>query len=917
MGVFLCLSLAAIRGQQIDYANDAAVADYVRPMLYCWPRPYPTNLNEAAFRYKCLVYTNEAGQVRADFDHLSRCYDADALQKSKAAEAVIAVGLRRNPGSSLLGNLLLDVYYDRAVAEAIKARKALAEADFIRFSLPPAPPAFLIDNEIAAYVRALDAARSALHSYLGLLTNHFGLSRDPGTPLGYSLLQRLGPARGLEPATWLRAGEIVPVVESAGPLFAGHKDLVLLCELLRDYGRTARELARLRLCRGGGSDAAEAASGLCEGERFVILHSALLRGLLPELHASDGDRSGLAEAISGCAQILDEFGTLRQVLVGKRNVLGFEPDFLMFVNRLPGGEAYFDSYDAIRDYLRPSNVDGPLHDAKTDWQEAREAHEAYRGYEDQFAIQFRGLTDSSRKRLFAIVGALPGQPAYSTPEKNEGSEIWQQLNSIEAAKLRIQRNHAQISNIQREIEIELWRAGAVADTVIRFAGQRASITEWIGHLNAVQAGANALAQGANAASLLGLAAHGANAVAQAAGEEAKGRLEAEKERQAALEHAEIEGIESGARIKTLLLNLSTLAVDSQEATLLLKQEIGRLAALQREKESLERGLAESREELAQRYFADPSHRIRKQNGMLVASLSFNEAQKWLYFMARALEYKWNTAFKFPYGGRDWSSLSVFKLRSAAELEDMWRAMNDYDANASGYEKHLEDDRFSLREDFFGYVGGANSYIDVVTGESLDATNAFRRRLVRLQDESGVIAIRFSTVRELPGYPFFLGPRFNPDGSVWSKGYFLDKIVSLKINLPGRHSLGRTELVGDLAYGGTAYIRNAEVGRFLPSRRDRLAGEFTAYSSRCWFFHLPTSTWRSNPELSSPVTMALTGVAGIEPPGNAIDVFQERSVATSEWTLMIPTKDAMQNHFLRIDELDDVEIYFKHNVVARP
>ncbi len=42
-----------------------------------------------------------------------------------------------------------------------------------------------------------------------------------------------------------------------------------------------------------------------------------------------------------------------------------------------------------------------------------------------------------------------------------------------------------------------------------------------------------------------------------------------------MEQAEIEGIESAAQVKTLLLSMNTLAIDSQEAALLLKQEMGR------------------------------------------------------------------------------------------------------------------------------------------------------------------------------------------------------------------------------------------------------------------------------------------------------------------------------------------------------
>jgi len=47
----------------------------------------------------------------------------------------------------------------------------------------------------------------------------------------------------------------------------------------------------------------------------------------------------------------------------------------------------------------------------------------------------------------------------------------------------------------------------------------------------------------------------------------------------------------------------------------------------------------------------------------------------------------------------------------------------------------------------------------------------------------------------------------------------------------------------------------------------------------------------------------------------IDVFKERSVATTGWTLLIPTMDFSQP-VLDINALDDVELYFYHYAVSR-
>jgi hypothetical protein len=120
----------------------------------------------------------------------------------------------------------------------------------------------------------------------------------------------------------------------------------------------------------------------------------------------------------------------------------------------------------------------------------------------------------------------------------------------------------------------------------------------------------------------------------------------------------------------------------------------------------------------------------------------------------------------------------------------------------------------------------------------------------------------------------------------------------------------------LTYGGTSFIRNFDVGEFVPGRPDRLQNEMTAYSTRFWFFHAPSSTWRFTAALSSPVTMQLSADPRVLPTVQQLDIFKERSVATTGWKLSLPTRDLGQT-VLSIDELDDVELYFYHYAVTRP
>ena len=176
-----------------------------------------------------------------------------------------------------------------------------------------------------------------------------------------------------------------------------------------------------------------------------------------------------------------------------------------------------------------------------------------------------------------------------------------------------------------------------------------------------------------------------------------------------------------------------------------------------------------------------------------------------------------------------------------------------------------------------------------------------------------IVIEFSTLRQIPGGFFFLGPTFDLDGQVRSEGRFLDKIDYLQIRLPGSHSLGRSQLAGNLTYGGVSFIRNFDVGRFAPNRPDRLVDEMTPYSTRYWFFDpTPNQTrWRFTESMSiNGVEMELTPDPRVPPSVTRIEEFKERSVAATGWILTIPTI-SQGVRVLKIDELNDIEIYFHH------
>ena len=927
-----------------DYSNPTAVANYVGEFLY-----YPDaesslvfDPNHAAFRYKTLLYAQGTNGVLAQFSNMASLYGQAERDRADFAESELLKGLAFHPDDAGLGNLLLDIYYDRTEAEAIFDKNLLTQAEAEHFptaisGVATPPSGFVIDNEIPLYEQALATHRYALEGYFSLFTNDLGIAGSP--PLGYQIFTKLVPTRGLMPASYLDTNGVVQSVTSNNAaLFNHYKDLTLLFGELQDYGETANTLGRLLLARGGPGDSMEASNTVGSSQQVLFLNGALLKSMFATLPGTN-DPSGLAQSIAGWSGSLSALTTLQHSLIGGANLLGFAPDFLMYVYSLPGQSAgTFNSYDTLRAYLDPNNSNNgshPLSQAVSALQTAEASYAAYRGYQDQLADQMTGLDQNYASRLRDIVGAYPGDSSYSDdPTNNPGSLLDQQYSIIEQGRLKILENQTDIANLNQRVQIEINRASSESNVYIMYGNKNASIDETIGNIQAEQAAANSAADtvnnvvqaitnpGAAVSAIVNLA----NGAVQADAEVRKGQLEAEKDQNAAMQQAQITGIDSAAAVKTMMLDMSTLLIESQETVLQLQQAVNQMAGLYREKQQLEQKIAQQNATLATRYYADPVHRLLAQSDMAAADLAFNEAQRWLFFMQRALAYKWNTPLSHAYNGVTWTTNTLFRLRNADELNAMFNAMNDWDSylDATLAATETNVDYFSVRDDFFGYalsnsLGQALTYPDPITGQSVGPLQAFRDRLRQLQNTSdpnnSYLDLHFSTVRPIPGKSFFQGPVFAADGTVITRGLCLDKIQWIKINLPGPHTFGGSYLQGTLTYGGTSFIRNLDVGAYNTDQPDLLPNEMTAYSTRRWYFSPDQDTFTSEQAQSTSASMQLSTQAGVAPSSTEIDVFNEHSVATSGWELTIPTTVA-GTPVMSIDQLNDIEIWFKHIATDR-
>jgi hypothetical protein len=863
-------------------------------------------------------------------------YGAAERSRSMEAERTIRNALKYAPQDPSLRNALLDVYYDRIVAELAFAKARRIDATRQRILDPPTGMQVL-DAEIAAFEQALGdenapgGFRYALRGYFELLNDPLGVdvgSFDPaaeGAGFGYYLLQQELPGRSLRAATYLNSGVPTPVTPAGAQpgdappvLYDGYKDLVLLFDMLGEYADATVELALRYLARGGQDDGQNALALVAEAQKKLYLEGSILLGLAPSAGAAAN--SGLDAARGRWQQGISRLAEFRNLAESDANVLGYDEDFLMLVVTDDPDPAY-TTYDKFLEEVH-NGVDGVIDLALEKFDRAVATYDSYRGNEDQLAQQFQDLNEQYDARIYEIVGTSdPSDPAYATPLQNVGSELQLQKLSIDIARNRVTHNAVRLQNVKRQIEIEVDRAGKelgirnmISRVILSYGNQQAALTDRIGQIEAdqilVQGATDAASQaiggiedviesaGLSLIAGFGQAAETAiNTAYQVEAQKRKTALEVQKEKKAADERAEINDLEgailaanSKAKIKAMMLEMHEIAVDSQKAALVVAQESARLASLMGEWAELERRKAQANVNLAGRYFADPIHRLRVDVDMDKADRFFRNAQEWVFFLARALEYEWNIRLsELPGGGHEWPTASgnhysvdsIYEARNADDLEDIVLALEDYNLEAQTIARGTRYSWFSFRDDFLNLDGDVG---------------AFRAALQALIDANpdGKLVFNFSTAQEIAGFPLY-----SPDN--WN-----DKIEWVKVNIPG----ATDPITGLLSYGGTAFIRNQVPGVVDPANPDRVTGEERIYPTRYWYKNVLEDRWEfTDAQRASAQILPTSGSQEIPPGVTEIRDFQQRSVAATGWTLELPAG-------VDVSQFDDIELYIKHTSATR-
>lgn len=849
----------------------------------------------SAFIYKDKVFSADANIYNAT-ETVADWWTSGRQIIAQNAINEIKKALQYEPGNAKLRELLLDACYDYSLAEMTLATEIMVDVRKARFGLEMGSQGIPIDGEIALLEQVYAQYVSALSTYFNLLKDNMGV--DMGL-----LVDKGSPFSDVTFGYYMFVSDVPERSTNSG--LSGFKDYALVWQIEKYAAEAAAELAKLYTLRNTDGDKDEALRVIRESQQSLYTDAMVLNGLFEE------DVDCVAQAVAGHSNAMTTLSGLKTALDNGANPLGLDNEMLVLIqNENIAEQNYYDTYDILKTTLET----GELANAMNDYLDAISDYKVDMNNQDDVARQLENLRSQFGDRLRNIAGVEVTDDNYDTPEDNEGSELWNSARNVDMAQLRIEEVQTRIENtkdlIYAEIEAVEKRHdinGLINELILEYSGKQQELTKEIAEINAKQAIANAAAQASSHFGGLKLdlgmfatSAHVANGAIQRHYEIAKGEKQAEKERLAAEENVEIRKlnedlgeIDSELRIVALNKELITLSIELMQTVMVLAQSEGQRVALYDEKAYLEKRLVEARADLAERYYADPSHRLLYNQALTRADLSFSRTQVLVYMLARSLEYKWVTSVDFTYNETHYTPQTVFALRNAQELADMVGALDYFNTmKIPTVNRGALAFEMSLKRHVLGIEDAPDSlalFRETMLGFPLkeDAGNSTNwigpSDFKAMQDSySQVIHIEFSTNRNID--TFFSSLRWN------------EKIHYLTVLIDATTTASSTETDVLLAQGGTAYIRmkDSDAIHDFPIRNyNQETGAIKDY-------------------FGFGVISSIGGIDLSNPPENyQCKYFHELSPAVSQWVMEIPLKKKDGSDVFQFDSLKDVVIKFQN------
>ena len=765
------------------------------------------------------------------------------------------------------------------------------------------------------------------------------------------------------------------IYDSGATLFNGYKDYTTLLDVMSDYVKYSAQLAKYLGMRQATGDMTRARNIITGIQTDTATDYSLLRGMYGGIAFPAGDASGVNAALGGVERALGDVVNIRTFLQGRGNILGLDENFMVFIQ---DGTGLNNTYDVLKALVNnAADPATPVQAALNEQTSAGALYDTFRASVDQVVQELSAVSDTYTLRFKAITG-------YTTAEASQWDGFHPKPNTpcdlatIDQNLLSYSNKQVTLSNISAQLIKNVTEANAAnmnaqgIGTNIQQASQTyLSIDSpaWfqINQNNQTAAAAEAVANGAEAAATVGkpfdvvgagvaVAAGAVNAAIQATCASSI----ADSQRQ--IDQAAV-GFQTTLATVQLPLTVSqqTLALGStlrdQYANVLEMEDnanaIAQAAAdrkrLLDEVVTIQKSFGDNQASIRTRYYADPIHLVRSDNQIIKADAAFDNAQRWMFYLQRSLEYKWNQNFEGTYAGRNYDSGSIFKMRNAAELKDLFTAFENFNNTGRlGFSQNTyQFDAISLRKLLVPNPNSLNPTntadpgvrVDSVTGQVVSEREMFRRQLHRFVDGNGNLVIPVNTTRlsDIDNPSFFIGPLYAANGAVTRNGRWHDVVRYVKVNLVSANHVGSPLAVsGQITYSGSSFFRTRVTSCGLPSQRLNNAldpqgrdipGEFITFPFRTYFqldlsvpvfkvqdyqpetlnFALSGNYVRNLPPLNDPAQDATDPLAA----GYNFNQFTEYSVAATGWMLTV-----YANPNVNLDLIDDIEFVVAHRSASR-
>ena len=433
------------------------------------------------FRYKYLLYNGTGTDVTAfDPSNMETWFTQADRNEIYAQITVLKAAIAASPLDTGLRNLLLDIYFDLAVAEMQAAKPKLAELAKVHLGLTlPDTGKFIIDKEIDTYLAIDTAYQSAINQFQSLLATPFPdidpSSFDPripaGTPLGQYLFRVEQANRQSTPSEYANENGTQKVPQSVGgnletpdTLFSGYKDLKALLDLVGERHRHLAALSRLRGTRQAPGDLALARQSIAQATGPDGTDLQIIKSWFPELFPPNlaaltpaqttayqlkQQQSGVLASLAGIEDARLDLLSVIPFLNGSANMLGYDPDFLLLAQD-SNTTTPRESYDVLRDLLKKAgNANTPLQVALDKLTNSKGSYTTFQENAEKTAEDIDAADTALKERFIDITGfgpdATPGFD-FLNPNPTPGSELGITFATIEALRQQAETRKAITAN---------------------------------------------------------------------------------------------------------------------------------------------------------------------------------------------------------------------------------------------------------------------------------------------------------------------------------------------------------------------------------------------------------------------------------------------------------------------------------------